>query len=141
MTQPDLLSGIQKLEAETYNAKMKQYGGGDVASKGFATQGFNGMMLAWGVAATAAGATPDGKTGANPATLTQDQFVSALKSTNNTHSFGGTTFGCQNVDPIYQSTCASAVAAIQWDGSKYVMKNPNFSGVYIIKGTPIDTGK
>jgi branched-chain amino acid transport system substrate-binding protein len=138
--QPDMLSGIQQLEAQIYNAKMKQYGAGDQADKGFATSGFNHMMLAWLVSQMAAGATPDGKTPADVTKLTQDNFVSTLKATANDHAFGGTVFGCSGADSTYKSTCATAVSAFQWDGSKYVMKVPNFSGVYIIKGTPIDTG-
>jgi len=131
ITEPDALQGLIKFEAETYLAKMEQYGAGDDKSKGFATQGFTGLMLLWQIGSETALANP---------AFTGDDLAAAMAATTNHHSFAGTPQNCAGAPAPYVAVCNSTVTATQWDGEKYNVVRENFSGLNLISGTELDLG-
>jgi len=135
LSQPQLLEGLTKLESETYVAKMNSYGGKDDLVKGFAGAGFTNLMNIWRIAsehALAAGGTDK---------ITSDSFVAYMREVANFHAFGAPPLDCKTAPSPYKSVCASKVTAVQFDGANFTVKRKNFSGLYIVKDTPIDTGK
>jgi branched-chain amino acid transport system substrate-binding protein len=130
----DQQKGLSKVETEVYTEKMKQYGAGDDTTKGFATQGFSGMMFMWHLAQAASGG--------DPAKLTGDAFVAEVGKTDNFHSFGGTPTSCAKAFAPYVAVCNSVAGASQWDGSALVPVKGReaYSGLYLIEGTELDFG-
>ena len=132
-TPQDLPAGLLKDQATVYVDKMKKYGAAEEFTKGFATQGFLGMMLMHAVANDLANG--------DPAKLTGEAFLTAMKATKNRHAFAGTPISCADTDSTYKAVCNSTVTATQWDGSKYNVIREGFSGVYLVKNSKIDTGQ
>ena len=132
ITNPDVLQGLVKTEAQTYIAKMTQYDNAADAGKGFATAGFEGLMIIWELASLTANG--------NPAGLTADALGAALAKTHKQHAFGGTPISCADAPAPYVATCNTTVTATQWDGTKLNPIRADFSGLYLIAGTKLDLG-
>ena len=132
ITQTDKLSGLLKDESTVYLDRMSKYGAGDDKTKGFATQGWSGILTIWEMATEAA----KGK----PATLTADALKAAFEATNGHHNFGAPPIACADAGAPYVSVCSSKVTATQWNGNGYDVKRSEFSGLYLIKGTALDLG-
>jgi hypothetical protein len=113
---------------------MDQYGAGDDATKGFATQGFKTLMLIWEMGSVAAGT--------DPSSFSPDGLVEALSQTSNHHAFASTPQSCADAADAapYVAVCNSLVTATQWNGEDYDVIRPNFSGLYLIAGTELDLG-
>ena len=131
ITQTAALKGLLKQESELYLTKSVQYGSA-APTKGFATQGFLGIMTLWELASEASKG--------NPATLTGQAVEDAIAKTAGHHAFGATPLDCKAAAAPYITVCQSAVTATQWNGTGYDVKRSNFSGLYLIKGTKLDLG-
>jgi len=129
---PSVLEGQLQREAQIYQDKMDEYGGGEVKTKGFATQGFLGTMLIWQMANEASPNDPDGLTGEN--------LAEAIAATSNHHAFAGTPQNCAEAVEPYVAVCNATVTATQWDGETYQVIRQNYSGVYLLEGTELDFG-
>ena len=127
------LDGLFKQEGTIYKDKSIKYGAKDEYLKGFATQGFEGMMNFWEQASVAAKG--------NPAKVTGDLVEKQFAATTNAHAFGTTPLNCAGAPAPYIATCNTAVTAQQWNGNGYDVKRKDFSGLYLIKGTALDFGK
>jgi branched-chain amino acid transport system substrate-binding protein len=132
ITQTAALQGLLKQESELYLSKSLQYGSKE-PSKGFATQGFLGIMTIWEMASLAAKG--------EPAKLTAQGVEDYIAKTAGSHNFGSTPLDCKAAAKPYVSVCQSAVTATQWNGTGYDLKRANFSGLYLIKGTELDLGR
>ena len=127
------LTGLLKQESEIYITKMKQYGAKDDYTKGFATQGFLGIMTLWEMANVASKG--------DVSKLTPALLEDTIAKTTGNHNFGASPINCQAAGAPYITVCQSAVTATQWNGSGYDIKRANYSGLYLIKGTALDLGK
>jgi len=132
-TSPDLLDGVLKLESQTYLSVMDKADKAD-ESKGFAVQGFQAIMQLFSFTNAAA------STNGGIDSVTGAQLSAYMAATHAVHSFGGTPLGCADAVAPYSAVCGNSVAAFQWTGSGYTVKEANFTGVPIIAGTKIDTG-
>ncbi len=132
ITQTDKLQGLLKQESTIYLTKMAKYGAGDDATKGFATQGWSGIMTIWEIASEVAKGKPD--------TLSADAVKAGFEATSGHHNFGAPPMSCQDAGAPYISACSSKVTATQWNGTGYDVKRADYSGLYLIKGTALDTG-
>ncbi len=72
--------------------------------------------------------------------LTQKGFVDYSLATTFEHAFGGTPLNCAGAPAPYSAACSPFTNLTQWDGAKYITKRANVNGVYLVKGTKIDTG-
>jgi branched-chain amino acid transport system substrate-binding protein len=133
ITQTDNLKGLLQEESKIYLAKSDKYGAKDQKSKGFATQGFLGMMSIWEQATLAANGKPE--------SLTAQAIEDAFAKTAGAHAFGSTPMRCKSAVAPYVSVCQSDVTATQWNGAGYDLKRPDYSGLYLIKGTALDFGR
>jgi branched-chain amino acid transport system substrate-binding protein len=133
LTRPDSLKGLLQEESKIYLAKSDKYGAKDQKLKGFATQGFLGLMSIWWMGTQAAAG--------NPASLSAQSIEDAFAKTERQHSFGGTPLECKSAPAPYLSVCNSRVTATLWNGAGYDLKRENFSGLYLIKGTALDFGR
>ena len=133
ITQTANLKGLLQEQSKIYLAKSDKYGAKDQKQKGFATQGFLGMMNIWIQGNNAAKGTP---ASLNAQTL-EDSFAKTVRS----HSWGSTPLECTAAGAPYISVCNSRVTASQWNGSGYDLKRADFSGLYLIKGTALDFGR
>ena len=127
------LSGLLKQEGTLYKDKSVKYGAKDDYTKGFATQGFEGIMNLWETASVLAKGDPSKVTGTG--------IEAALAATKGSHSFGGTPLDCAGAPAPYIAACNTTVTAQQWNGNGYDVKRSNYSGLYLIKGTALDFGK
>ncbi len=120
-----------KLESQDYVDKAKKYGmeAADI-QKGFGAQGWSVMMTIWEQANIAA------KKGA----LTPDSFKAQMGSTKENHIFGSVPFGCTAAPKPYVAICNGTANLLQWDGAKFDVKNPKFSGVDLVAGTELKPG-
>jgi branched-chain amino acid transport system substrate-binding protein len=133
ITQTASLKGLLQEESKIYLSKSDKYGAKDQKTKGFATQGFLGMMAIWEQANLAA----NGKAESLTAQAIEDSFA----KTTGAHSFGSTPMRCKAAVAPYVSVCQSDVTATQWNGNGYDVKRSDFSGLYLIKGTALDFGR
>jgi branched-chain amino acid transport system substrate-binding protein len=133
ITQTASLKGLLQDESKIYLAKSDKYGAKDQKTKGFATQGFLGMMAIWEQANLAANGKPE--------SLTAQAIEDAFAKTTAAHAFGSTPMRCKSAVAPYVSVCQSDVTATQWNGNGYDVKRSDFSGLYLIKGTALDFGK
>jgi branched-chain amino acid transport system substrate-binding protein len=133
ITQTNALQGLLKQESTIYLAKTAKYGAKDDALKGFATQGFEGIMVVWEMGSLVAKGDASKVTG--------DSIEKALAATKGAHNFGAPPLDCQAAVAPYISTCQSLVTATVWNGTGYDVKRSNFSGLYLIKGTELDLGR
>ena len=133
ITNTAALTGLLKQESVLYKDKSIKFGAKDDYTKGFATQGFEGIMNVWEQASLVAKGDPSKVTGAG--------IEAAFAATKGSHSFGGSPLDCANAPAPYIATCNTAVTAQQWNGSGYDVKRANYSGLYLIKGTALDFGK
>ena len=121
-----------QFEAEIYQGKSVEYGlPEEELTKGFATQGWGGMLTLWQLASTIV--TDGGE-------LTQEAMEEAIASTENTHAFGSTPISCSTAPAPYVSVCNGLVTATQWDGEQLVPVRPRFTGVDLIAGTELRPG-
>ena len=127
------LQGLLKTEGNLYKDKSIKYGAKDDYTKGFATQGFEGIMVLWETASVLAKGDASKVSG--------NAIEAALAATKSAHAFGGTPLDCAGAPAPYVATCNTAVTAQQWNGSGYDVKRRDFSGLYLIKGTTLDFGK
>ena len=132
ITQTAGLKGLHKQESEIYFAKMTKYGAKDDASKGFASQGFLGIMTIWEMANVASKG--------DVSKLTPQGLEDTIAKTTGNHNFGSTPLNCQAAGAPYITVCQSAVTTTQWNGTSYDVKREKFSGLYLIKGTKLDLG-
>lgn len=133
ITQTNNLTGLFKQESLIYLAKTAKYGAKDDQSKGFATQGFEGIMNIWEIATEVAKG--------DPSKLSANNLEAAIAATAGHHSFGGAPLDCKAASAPYISVCNTLVTTTQWNGNGYDVKRANFSGLYLIKGTELDFGK
>lgn len=133
ITQTASLKGLLAEESKIYLSKSDKYGAKDQKTKGFATQGFLGMMSIWEQANLAANGKPE--------SLTAQAIEDSFAKTAGAHAFGSTPLRCKSAVAPYVSVCQSDVTATQWNGSGYDVKRSDFSGLYLIKGTALDFGK
>ena len=133
ITQTASLKGLLQDESKLYLAKSDKYGAKDQKTKGFATQGFLGIMNIWFMGNLAAKGNPTAATGA--------AIDDAFAKTNGHHAFGGSPIDCGGAPKPYVSVCDSKVTTTQWNGSGYDIKRVSFSGLYLIKGTELDFGR
>jgi branched-chain amino acid transport system substrate-binding protein len=133
ITETAALKGLLQTESKIYLAKSDKYGAKDQKTKGFATQGFLGIMNIWFMGSLAAKG--------NPAGLTPQALDDGFAKTNGHHAFGGSPIDCGGAPKPYVSVCDSKVTTTQWNGNGYDIKRTNFSGLYLIKGTELDFGR
>jgi branched-chain amino acid transport system substrate-binding protein len=133
ITQTDKLKGIIQEQSKIYLAKSDKYGAKDDKQKGFATQGFQGMMNIW----IQANITAKG----NATTLTAQGLEDTIAKTTRTHSWGGQPLECAAAPAPYLSVCNTRVTTTQWNGASYDIKRENFNGLGLIKGTALDFGR
>jgi branched-chain amino acid transport system substrate-binding protein len=133
ISQTDNLKGLLKEESKIYLAKSDKYGAKNEKTKGFATQGFLGIMNIWSAGTIAAKG--------NPASLTPQLLDDAFGKTAGDHSFGSTPLDCVGAPAPYISVCNATVTTSQWNGNGYDTKRENYSGLYLIKGTALDFGR
>ncbi len=133
ITTLDALTGLLKQEGTLYRDKSIKYGAKDDYTKGFATQGFSGVMTLWETANVVAKGDAKKVTGAS--------VEAALAKTSATHAFGSSALNCAGAPAPYIAACNTTVTATQWNGSGYDVKRADFSGLYLIKGTELDLGK
>ena len=127
-----LTDPYDKFEATIYQSKPAQYGlAADQLNKGFATQGFSGVMSLWELSTELAA---DGKE------LTSETFAEAYKTTADQHLFGSTPLSCSTAPAPYVAVCNASVAVTQWDGTKLDTVVPLFSGIDLVAGTEIKPG-
>jgi branched-chain amino acid transport system substrate-binding protein len=119
-------------EAEIYQSKGGEYGLPESEIfKGFATQGFGGMLTIWETASKIVVAGDE---------LTSESFDTAIAATDNAHSFGSTPISCSAAPAPYVAVCNSLVNATQWDGEALVPVRERFNGVDLIAGTELMPG-
>ena len=133
ITQTDKLKGIIQEQSKIYLAKSDKYGAKDDKQKGFATQGFSGMMNIWVQANVAAKG--------NPSSLSAQTLEDTIAKTTRSHFWGGQPLECTAAPSPYLSVCNTRVTATQWNGSSYDIKRENFNGLGLIKGTALDFGR
>ncbi len=133
ITQTANLKGLLQEQSKLYLAKSDKYGAKDQKLKGFATQGFLGMMNIWIQGNIAAKG--------NPATFNAQGLEDAFAKTVRSHSWGGTPLECTGAGAPYISVCSSRVTTTQWNGAGYDVKRADYSGLYLIKGTALDFGR
>jgi branched-chain amino acid transport system substrate-binding protein len=135
ITQTENLKGLLQEQSKIYLAKSDKYGAKDQKLKGFATQGFLGVMNIWQMANVAAA----GK----PANINPQSIEDAFGKTSKTHAWGSTPLDCvgAKANAPYISVCASLVSATKWNGSGYDLARADYSGLGLIKGTALDLGK
>jgi branched-chain amino acid transport system substrate-binding protein len=137
ITNPEALSGQLKDEAVTYLAEMEQYAenGTEVRLKGFATQGFTGLMQLWSVMQFGVGG--------DPAKIDGPAVQKAYAETAGFHQWGSTGLDCAGgaANAPYIAVCSAVNTATQWDGTNLKPIRSNYSGLYLIKGTELDFGK
>ena len=109
ITQTAQLKGIIQEESKIYLAKSDKYGAKDQKQKGFATQGFQGMMNIWIQANTTAKG--------NPATLSAQGLEDTIAKTTRSHSWGGQPLECASAPAPYLSVCNTRVTTTQWNGA------------------------
>jgi branched-chain amino acid transport system substrate-binding protein len=131
VSQPQLLTGLLRKESESYVAAMKAAGTEGSTVKGFAGQGFMSLMIV---------KTLLDEHLANGGELDAASFAAFMPTTSNVHAYGGTPLGCADGVAPYVSVCASSVTAQRWTGEGFEVLRENFSGVYLVEGTPLDTG-
>jgi branched-chain amino acid transport system substrate-binding protein len=131
VSQPQLNTGLLKMESEAYVQGMKDAGFEQDTVKGFGTQGFTGLVHMYTLMSEQVAA--DGA-------LDGAKFKAVVENTQNQHHFGGTPMGCKEAFAPYVSVCSSRVTAQQWNGTAFDVTRANFSGVYLVQGTPLDTG-
>jgi branched-chain amino acid transport system substrate-binding protein len=133
ITQTANLKGLLQEESKIYLGKMEKYGAKADMFKGFATQGFLGIINLWAYGSITANG--------NPGSLTAQALEDAFAKTKGSHSFGSTPLECASAPAPYLSVCNSRVTATQWNGSGYDLKRANFTGLPLIKGTALDFGR
>ncbi len=133
ITQTANLKGLLQEQSKVYLAKSDKYGAKDQKLKGFATQGFLGMMNIWLQGNAAAKG--------NPASLTAQGLEDAFAKTVRSHSWGGTPLECTSASAPYVTVCNARVTTTQWNGAGYDVRRENYSGLYLIKGTALDFGR
>jgi len=121
-----------KFEAEIYQTKPAEYGlDADQLTKGFATQGWTGLMSLWELSSQIAVAGDE---------LTPDAISAAYAETKGQHLFGSTPLSCSTAPAPYVAVCNSEVSATQWNGSALVPVRDRFSGIDLVAGTEIKPG-
>ena len=133
ITQTANLKGLLQEQSKLYLSKSDKYGAKDQKLKGFATQGFLGLMNVWEQGNVAAKG--------NPTTLTAQGLEDAFAKSSRSNSWGSTPLECTAAAAPYISVCNSRVTTTQWNGTGYDVKRADFSGLYLIKGTALDFGR
>ena len=137
LSNPSVLSGQAKFEAETYTSRMAKYaeGGADTAGKGFATQGFSNLMQIWELI--------NEQAGGDATKIDAAAFAKVLGATHNHHQWGATGLNCADAaaNAPYVAVCNSSANLLKWDGTNLVEVRPVFSALHLIKGTDLDFGK
>ena len=123
---------LGKVEAQAYQTKGAANGlDKDNLNKGFATQGFTGMLSLWEM--TSEIVVKGGQ-------LTQDALAKAYSETKGQHLFGSTPLSCSTAPAPYVAVCNSEVSATQWDGTKLVPVGSHFNAIDLVAGTEIKPG-
>jgi branched-chain amino acid transport system substrate-binding protein len=123
---------LDKFEAITYQTKGKQYGlDATNLTKGFATQGFTGLMSLWELSSQIV---------VKGDQLTPESLEKAYAATDNQHTFGSSPLSCSKAPTPYVAVCNSVVSATKWDGTQLVPVVPRFSGIDLVAGTVIKPG-
>lgn len=133
LNDPSTITNVRdKFEAQIYQSKPAQYGmPADQLNKGFATQGFSGLLSLWEMTSQIA---------VSGGTLTQDALAKAYATTTNQHIFGSTPLSCSTAPAPYVAVCNASVTASQWDGTKLVTVKDRFSGIDLVAGTDLKPG-
>ncbi|BAN04245.1 ABC transporter substrate-binding protein [Ilumatobacter coccineus] len=128
LVSPDgLEEGRHRDEVTTYQTKGLEYGMPDSdLFKGFAAQGFAGMMNIWEIANTI-----DGE-------VTGQAISDAFAATNGSASaFGGSPLNCAGAPAPYLSVCSSIISISRWDGENLVPVVPEIDGIGLVAGTEL----
>jgi branched-chain amino acid transport system substrate-binding protein len=132
-TDPALIEDPRdKFEAENYQTKAIEYGlPEEELFKGFATQGWAGMITLWALSSelTASGEE-----------VTPEAFDASIAATDGRWAFASTPISCATAPAPYVAVCNSVVTATQWDGETLVPVRDKFSGVDLIAGTELKPG-
>jgi branched-chain amino acid transport system substrate-binding protein len=121
-----------KIEATIYQEKGAEYGlPEDQINKGFATQGFIGLMSLWELTSRI---VVDG------GEVASESISEAYAATDGDHLFGSTPLSCSTAPEPYIAVCNGEVTANQWDGEKLVPVRERFSGVDLVAGTELKPG-
>jgi len=121
-----------KFEAEIYQTKAPEYGmPADQLNKGFAAQGFTGLMSLWELSSQIV---------VSGSELTGDAIATAYADTTDQHLFGSTPLSCSTAPTPYVAVCNAQVSATKWDGTKLVTVKDRFSGIDLVAGTEIKPG-
>lgn len=133
LNDPATITNVRdKFEAQIYQGKAPKYGlAADQLNKGFATQGFTGLLSLW---------EESSQIVAGGGELTQDAISKAYASTDNQHLFGSTPLSCAKAPAPYVAVCNSEVSASKWDGTKLVTVKDRFSGIDLVAGTELKPG-
>ena len=117
-------------DATVYQEKGAEYGmSQDDIFKGFATQGFSGLMNIWEAANTVDG------------DVTGAAIADALAATDGSApSFGSAPLDCADAPAPYVSVCSSAVSVQLWDGEQLNDVVPELSGLDLVAGTELRPG-
>ena len=124
-----LTNAAQKLEAETYQKKVVEYGlKPELMTRGFAQTGFTLVMSMYQRAqeVAKAGKKVDGKT-----------LLDAFKATKDSPQFGSTPISCSTAKAPYITLCNELVSITQWDGTVQKTIKDNYNGLTLIEGTEI----
>lgn len=123
---------VDQFEAEIYQTKPGEYGlAEDQLNKGFATQGFIGLMSLWELTSRI---VVDG------GEVTKDAIEAAYAETDGDHLFGSTPLSCSTAPEPYIAVCNGEVSATQWDGEQLVPVRLRFSAVDLVAGTELKPG-
>jgi branched-chain amino acid transport system substrate-binding protein len=134
VSNPAMLAGQLRAEAETYQAKMEQYaeGGSEQASQGFTSLGFGLAMTVWEIA--------NEQVAGDPAALDPVAFAEVMGATEDHHAYLSSGISCADGadNAPYVSVCSTLVTATQWDGQQLVQVEEEFSGFSLLEGTELE---
>ncbi len=121
-----------KFEAEIYQSKPSEYGlADDQLNKGFATQGWTGLMSLWELSSQIVVSGNE---------LTPDAISEAYATTAGQHLFGSTPLSCSTAPTPYIAVCNAEVTATQWNGEALEPVREKFSGIDLVAGTELKPG-
>jgi branched-chain amino acid transport system substrate-binding protein len=133
LNDPATITNVRdKFEAGIYQSKPAKYGlAADQLNKGFATQGWSGLLSLWETASQIA---------VGGGQVTSDSISKAYAATTNQHIFGSTPLACSTAPAPYVAVCNASVSATKWDGTKLVPVKDRFSGIDLVAGTALKPG-
>ena len=133
LNDPATITNVRdKFEAQNYQTKPVEFGlPADQLKKGFATQGWTGMLSLWELSSQIAVSGNE---------LTSDAISKAYATTKGQHLFGSTPLSCSTAPAPYVAVCNAEVAATQWDGKALQPVGKPFSAIDLVAGTEIKPG-